>query len=86
MKLICCNVVNKGHGKHFFKFNYLKIIGYCFFHWQNEYEKAIPYFEKAERKGDLQATFQLGVIHYDGLLGISNYVSDSYWQNYEGGL
>ena len=42
--------------------------------FQEQYDKAVKYFEKAVKYGDWQAMFQLGVIHYDGLAGTADHV------------
>ena len=44
-------------------------------YFQEEYEKAAKYFERAAEKGDYQAMFQLAVIYYDGLGGLTDQVS-----------
>ncbi len=42
---------------------------------QGSPEKSVPYFERATENGDWQAMFQLGVIYYDGLGGVTDHVS-----------
>jgi TPR repeat protein len=45
--------------------------------FQGAYDEAMEYFELGMQAGDMRATFQLGVIHYDGLGSKNNlnYVS-----------
>ena len=47
-------------------------------YFQDDYDKAAKYFERAAGKGDFQAMFQLGVIYYDGLGGLLDQVSNWY--------
>ena len=48
--------------------------GFCRY-FQKRYDKALHYFEMLSNRGDWQATFQLGVMYYDGLGVEQNTVS-----------
>ena len=42
---------------------------------KKEYTKALSYFNMADNKGNIQATYQLAVMYYDGLGVPENHVS-----------
>jgi TPR repeat protein len=52
----------------------------CIRLFQEKYDDAAKYFEKAAEQGDLQAKFQLGVILYDGLGSKQDPVTESAFQ------
>ena len=48
------------------------------YHYEKkEYTKALAYFNMADNKGNIQATYQLAVMYYDGLGVVENQVRTS---------